>query len=74
MATCPKCGGFLSSHHRCWGGRRLIRRFGVGVLGAVGGFIVGLTMVKQPNQLLLPFVTAALGAVLTWAVRRYARF
>ena len=74
MATCPKCGGFLSSRHRCWGGRRRIRRLGVGVLGAVGGFIVGLTMVKQPNQLLLPFVTAALGAVLTWAVRRYARF
>ena len=49
-------------------------RFGVAVLGAVAGFIVGLTMVQQPNQLLLPFVTAALGAVLTWAVRRYARF
>ena len=74
MATCPKCGGFLDSRHRCWGGRRRIGRAGFAAIGAIVGFIVGSTMVKQPAQLLLPFVTAALGAVITWAVRRYARF
>ena len=74
MATCPKCGGFLDSHHRCWGGRRRMRRAGYAATGAVVGFIAGAFMVDKPDQLLLPFVTAALGALLTWAVRRYARF
>ena len=73
MATCPKCGGFLDTHHRCWGGRRRMRRAAYAVLGAIGGFIIGLFLVEKPNQLPLPFVTAALGAVLTWAVRRYTR-
>ena len=50
-----------------------MRRAGFAVIGAIVGFIVGMTMVEQPTQL-LPFVTAALGAILTWAVRRYARF
>ena len=74
MATCPKCGGFLDSRHRCWGGRRRAGRAGFALLGAAGGFIVGMAMVQQPTQVLLPFVTAALGGILTWAVRRYARF
>ena len=51
-----------------------MRRIGYALLGALAGFIIGVTMVEQPTQTLLPFVTAALGAILTWAVRRYARF
>ena len=41
--------------------------------GAAAGFLAGLLLVEQPSQL-FPFVTAMLGAVLTQAVRRYARF
>ena len=74
MATCPKCGGYLDTNHRCRGGRRRMRRIGYALIGAVVGFVIGVNMVEQPAQALLPFVTAALGAILTWAVRRYARF
>ena len=51
-----------------------MRRVGVAVIGGFLGFIVGIMLADSPDQLPLPFVTAALGAILSWAVRRYARF
>ena len=50
-----------------------MRRAAYTAVGAMGGFSIGVFIADRPNQLLLPFVTAALGAILTWAVRRYAR-
>jgi hypothetical protein len=73
MATCPKCGGYLGSHHRCRGhSRRLLREISLGVAGGIAGFVGGF-LAGHPSDLLL-IVTSLLGAVLTLAVHRYVRF
>ena len=73
MATCPKCGGYLGSHHRCHGNvRRALREISLGVAGGIAGF-VGAFLAEHPSNLLL-LVTTLLGVVLTLAVYRYARF
>jgi uncharacterized membrane protein YeaQ/YmgE (transglycosylase-associated protein family) len=74
MATCPKCGGYLGSHHRCRGaGLRRLRTSGFGLVGAVIGFLGPFLIADRPSEALL-VVTSMLGAVLTLAVHRYARF
>jgi len=73
MATCPKCGDYLGTNHRCWGVRRQLRMLGLTVAGGVAGLLVVFLVADRPSEPLL-LVTAALGAVLTLAVHRYARF
>jgi hypothetical protein len=74
MATCPKCGHYLGSSHRCRGNRRrLLRAMSLGIGGGVVGFFSAFPMAEYPSDLLL-VVTTLLGAVLTLAVHRYARF
>jgi hypothetical protein len=74
MATCPECGGYLGSHHRCRGvGLRRLRTVGFAFLGATLGFLCPFLVADRPTEPLL-LVTALLGAVLTIALHRYARF
>jgi hypothetical protein len=74
MATCPRCGGYLGSHHRCRGvGLRRLRTVSYVLLGAAVGFLSPFLIADRPTELLL-LVTSLLGAVLTLAVQRYARF
>jgi hypothetical protein len=74
MATCPKCGGYLGSHHRCRGNvRRALREISLGVAGGIAGFVGAFPLAEHPSNLLL-LVTTLLGVVLTLAVYRYARF
>ena len=74
MATCPKCGGYLGSHHRCRGNaRRVLREVSLGVAGGIAGFVGAFPLAEHPSNLLL-LVTTLLGIVLTLAVHRYARF
>lgn len=73
MATCPKCGGYLGAHHRCWGVRRQLQALGFAAAGVVAGLVTVFLASDRPSVPLL-LVSAALGAVLALAVRRYARF
>ena len=68
MATCPQCGGSLSSHHRCFGVWRYRARFGgVAVVGALMG--LGLATLLAPvHPLSLSGIAAVLGAVLATAI------
>ena len=72
MATCPRCFGALTEHHRC--PRRSIFSAVVDALStvAVGGFLGGLLAIlvndQAPTALVL--AAAALGAVLASAVRQ----
>jgi hypothetical protein len=74
MATCPRCGGYLGSHHRCRGvGLRRLRTAGLILLGAGIGFLGPFLIADRPTEPLL-LVTTLLGAVLTLALHTYARF
>jgi hypothetical protein len=74
MATCPECGDYLGSHHRCRGvGRRRLRTSGLLLFGAAIGFLAPFLVADRPTEPLL-LVTTLLGGVLTFAVHRYARF
>ena len=70
MATCPKCGGYLSDDHRCFGAwRRITRATGVGVAGAVFGVVVVLVLAEHSSESLLT-VAGLLGAVVVSALWR----
>jgi hypothetical protein len=71
MATCPRCGGYLGSRHRCRGVG--LRTSGLVLLGAAAGFLGPFLIADRPSGPLL-IVTSLLGAVLTLAVHWYARF
>lgn len=73
MATCPQCGGYLRQGHKCWGARRRLMSAWLAFVGAAAGFLLPWALLDRPAGALL-VVTAALGAILTLAVRRYARF
>jgi len=74
MATCPRCGGYLGSTHRCRGvGLRRLRTSGFVLVGAALGFLGPFLFADRPTEPLL-LVTTLLGAVLTLAVHKYARF
>ncbi len=71
MATCPKCMGALTEHHRC--PRGPLSRLGdalstVGV-GGILGAIVCYMFVDRPLPALV-LAAAALGGVLASAVRQ----
>ena len=71
MATCPKCLGPLTDHHRC--PRRIASRVKevvsvVGIGGLVGVILTFAINERPPGALLL--ATATLGAVVANAVRQ----
>jgi hypothetical protein len=71
MATCPKCMGALTEHHRCPRGplRRLTDSMSVvGVGGAIGAAVTFAIDDRPPGALIL--AAAALGGVLASAVRQ----
>ena len=64
MATCPRCGGFLSDNHRCSRvPRRLLRMSGMAAIGALLGVFLPLATFDRPAESLV-LITALLGAVL----------
>src|SRR4051812_26948139 len=72
MATCPRCFGALTEHHRC--PRRSILSAvmeaisTVGIGGFLGGLLAILVNDQAPTALVL--AAAALGAVVASAVRQ----
>jgi len=70
MATCPRCLGPLTEHHRCPSSR--FRRFKDALLWPLGGGAAGalapLLADERPSAALV-LAAAALGAVLAKAVR-----
>ncbi len=72
MATCPRCLGALTEHHRCprstWLYRITDALMTVVIGSLVGGFFV-FAAVDHPTGALV-LAAAALGAVLAGAVRQ----
>jgi hypothetical protein len=71
MATCPKCFGALTEHHRCPKGRlsRITDALSTLAIGGGIGIVLVYGMTEQPVPALL-VAAAALGAVLANAVRQ----
>jgi hypothetical protein len=71
MATCPKCMGALTEHHRCPRGpiSRLTDALSTVSVGAVLGAVLCYVMVERPLPALV-LAAAALGGVLASAVRQ----
>ena len=71
MATCPKCMGALTENHRCPRGRlhRLTDALSTVGLGALIGTVILYLFDERPVPALV-MAAAALGAVLTSAVRQ----
>jgi hypothetical protein len=71
MATCPKCFGALTEHHRCPKGRlsRVTDALGTLSIGGVFGIVLIYMFDERPVPALL-VAAAALGAVLANAVRQ----
>ena len=70
MATCPKCGGFLSDDHRCAGAwRRTARAIAAPLAGALLGIVTASMLAERPSNGLLA-VAGLLGAVLVAAAWR----
>jgi hypothetical protein len=71
MATCPKCFGALTEHHRCPKGRlsRVTDALGTLCIGGVIGIVLIYMIDERPVPALL-VAAAALGAVLANAVRQ----
>jgi len=71
MATCPKCFGALTENHRCPRGwvRRVADALSTVALGALIGTVVLYLFNERPVPALV-LAAAALGAVLTSAVRQ----
>jgi hypothetical protein len=70
MATCPKCLGPLTEHHRCPRGplRRIAEAISTLGIGAIGGVLLCFVIEERPAAALV-LAAAALGAVLANAVR-----
>jgi hypothetical protein len=74
MATCPKCGGYLSDDHRCFGAwRHIARTMAVALAGAIFGVVAVLVLAEHPSPSLLGAI-GLLGAVLVTALWRAAGF
>lgn len=72
MATCPRCFGALTEHHKC-PPRSILSAMvdalsTVGVGGLLGGLMAIIINEQAPTSLVL--AAAALGAVLASAVRQ----
>ena len=73
MATCPKCGGFLTDGHRCFGAWRHVGRYTmVAAVGALLGCVGAFVSFEHPAESLVA-VVSLLGAVLAPAVWRSLR-
>jgi hypothetical protein len=72
MATCPKCFGALSEHHRCPRGVLSRVTDALSTIGIGGGIGVALCLAIDDGHPPVPLVVAAaaLGAVLANAVRQ----
>ena len=70
MATCPKCLGPLTEHHKCPHGiiRRTTEALWIIVIGGIGGGLATWLFDERPAPALV-LASAALGAVLAGAVR-----
>ncbi len=71
MATCPKCFGALTEHHKCPKGplSRITDAVSTVTVGAVIGVILSYVIDERPVPALV-MASAALGAVLASAVRQ----
>jgi hypothetical protein len=71
MATCPKCFGALTEHHRCPKGRlsRITDALSTVSIGGGIGIVLIYMIDERPVPALL-VAAAALGAVLANAVRQ----
>ena len=71
MATCPKCFGALTEHHKCPKGRlsRITDALSTVTVGGVIGIVLTYLIDERPVPALL-LAAAALGAVLASAVRQ----
>lgn len=71
MATCPKCLGALTEHHKC--PRGIFHRVSDALMTAgIGGLIgwMGVLTIEDRPALALILAAAALGAVLATAIRQ----
>ena len=71
MATCPKCMGALTDHHRC--PRGWLHRVTDALSTVAVGSLIGMAVLYLFNEHPVPalwLAAAALGAVLTSAVRQ----
>ena len=70
MATCPRCLGPLTEHHRCPRGpvRRVAEAISTSGIGAIAGVLLCFVIEERPAAALV-LAAAALGAVLANAVR-----
>jgi hypothetical protein len=74
MATCPKCGGYLSDDHRCSGAWwHIARTTGVALAGTVCGVVAGVVLAEHPSMSLLGGM-GLLGAVVVTALWRATGF
>ena len=71
MATCPKCFGALTEHHKCPRGifSRVSDALMTASIGGIGGWLFCLVIEERPAGALI-LAAAALGAVLATAVRQ----
>jgi hypothetical protein len=71
VATCPKCFGALTEHHKCPKGRlsRVTDALSTVSVGAIIGVALTYMIDERPVPALL-LAAAALGAVLASAVRQ----
>ena len=71
MATCPKCFGALTEHHRCPKGplSRITDALSTVTIGGGIGIVLVYGLTERPVPALL-VAAAALGAVLANAVRQ----
>ncbi len=71
MATCPKCFGALTEHHKCPKGRlsRVTDAVSTVGVGAIIGIVLSYAIDERPVPALV-VASAALGAVLASAVRQ----
>jgi hypothetical protein len=71
VATCPKCFGALTEHHKCPKGplSRVTDALSTVSVGAVVGIVLTYIIDERPVPALL-LAAAALGAVLASAVRQ----
>jgi hypothetical protein len=71
MATCPRCFGALTEHHRCPRGKlsRVTDALTTVSIGGVVGIVVCYVVNERPVPALV-LAAAALGAVLASALRQ----
>ena len=72
MATCPRCFGALTEHHKCPRSSILSAITDALSTVAVGGFLGGIAalIINEQAPIALVLAAAALGAVLASAVRQ----